>query len=129
MNLTEKIQSLTTQANNITGKSDTTLSSAVESLIDGYGSNNSIVTRQVVFDYNDASAMYYTNATMTPQSITNGDKDINAELPVGSLVVYIRTGTAEPTPFPPTQYGVQQIAQYAMGTRGSIIIYEVLPDE
>ena len=35
--LTDAINALTTYANEITGKSDTTLSAAVESLVDGYG--------------------------------------------------------------------------------------------
>lgn len=87
-----------------------------------------VVTRRVIFQYNDADAMYYTDATMTPQSITSGDRDINAELPVGSLVVYARTGTSPPTPFPLTTSGVQQIATYTVDPRGSVIIYEVLPE-
>lgn len=87
-----------------------------------------VVTRQVIFGNNDADAMYYTDATMTPQSITSGNKDINAELPVGSLVVYARTGIAPPTPFPLTTSGVQQIASYTVGSRGEVKIYEVLPN-
>lgn len=35
--LTDAINALTTYANEVTGKSDTTLSDAVESLVDGYG--------------------------------------------------------------------------------------------
>lgn len=37
MSLTSRIQALTAYANEVTGKSDTTLSDAVESLADGYG--------------------------------------------------------------------------------------------
>ena len=91
-------------------------------------STGGVVTRQVTFEYNDADAMYYTDATMTPQSITSGDKDINAELPVGSLVVYARAGMAPPMPFPLSTSGVQQIASYTVGSRGNVKIYEVLPE-
>ena len=92
------------------------------------GGGGGVVTRQVTFENNDANAMYYTDATMTPQSITSGNMDINAELPVGSLVVYVRTGMAPPMPFPLATNGVQQIASYTVGSRGSVIIYEVSPE-
>ena len=91
-------------------------------------SGGGVVTRQVIFGNNDADAMYYTDATMTPQSITSGDKDINAELPVGSLVVYARTGISPPMPFPLTTNGVQQIATYSVGNYGNVTIYKVLPE-
>lgn len=94
----------------------------------GTASGGGVVTRQVTFEYNDADAMYYTDATMTPQSITSGSMDINAELPVGSLVVYARTGMAPPMPFPLAPNGVQKIASYTVGSRGTVTIYEVLPE-
>lgn len=87
-----------------------------------------VVTRQVIFENNDADAMYYTDATMTPQSITSGNMDINAEMPVGSLVVYARTGISPPMPFPSTTDGVQKIATYSVGNFGKVNIYEVLPN-
>ena len=40
MSLTSRIQALTAYANEVTGKSDTTLSDAVESLVDGYGQSH-----------------------------------------------------------------------------------------
>ena len=94
------------------------------------GGGGGVVTRRVTFQNNDADAMYYTDATMTPQSITSGSKDINAELPVGSLVVYARTGISPPMPFPvpSTTDGVHQIASYSVGNYGNVTIYEVLPE-
>lgn len=91
-------------------------------------SGGGVVTRQVIFLYNDADAMYYTDATMTPQSITSGNMDINAEMPVGSLVVYAWTGNAEPQPFPLVTNGVQKIATCSFGNFGKVDIYEVLPE-
>ena len=91
-------------------------------------SGGGVVTRQVIFGNNDADAMYYTDATMTPQSITSGNRDINAELPVGSLVVYARAGSAPPTPFPLTTSGVEKITSYTVGSRGAVAIYKVLSE-
>lgn len=91
-------------------------------------SGGGVVTRQVIFLYNDADAMYYTDATMTPQSITSGNMDINAEMPVGSLVVYVWTGNAEPQPFPLETNGVQKIAKCSFGNYGNVTIYKVLPN-
>lgn len=93
------------------------------------GGGGGVVTRPVSFTSNDATAMYYTDATMTPQSITSGSMELfNVQMPIGSLVVYVRTGSSEPMPTPPTQSGVSQIASYTVGSRGKVVIYEVIPE-
>lgn len=102
--------------------------------VDGYSpvivdvqSGGSVVTRAVSFISNDASAMYYTDATMTPQSITSGNRDLNnVQMPIGSLVVYVRTSRPEPMPLPPSQLGVSQLASYTVGSMGQVIIYQVI---
>lgn len=94
----------------------------------GGGGGGGIVTRAVTYTYNDANAMYYTDATMTPQAITSGDKDLNnIQLPVGSLVIYVRTSRAEQTPFPSVIGGLHILQSYPAG-QGSAIIYEVIPE-
>ena len=108
------------------GTYDVTSYASADVNVSGGGS---VVTRAVSFTNNDADAMYYTDATMTPQSITSGSMDLNnVQMPVGSLVVYIRSGMPEPTPLPPSQSGVSQLASYTIGTRGSATIYQVLSE-
>ena len=81
------------------GTYDVTSYASADVNVSGGGS---VVTRAVSFYYNDADAMFYTDATMTPQSITSGNRDLdNVQLPIGSLVVYVRESIAPPTPFPP----------------------------
>lgn len=62
--LTDAINALTTYANEVTGKSDTTLSDAVESLVDGYGGGSSF----------DANA--WVDGSFTPKKIVF-DADLN----------------------------------------------------
>ena len=107
------------------GTYDVTSYASADADVSGGGS---VVTRGVSFTNNDATAMYYTDATMAPQSITSGSKDLNnVQIPVGSLVVYVREDRAPPTPFPPTQSGVSQLANYTVGSNGKVTIYQVLP--
>lgn len=58
--LTPKIEALTAYANEITGKSDTTLSDAVASLADGYGQGGGSITNGIVVTSSDANG-YPTN--------------------------------------------------------------------
>lgn len=96
--------------------------------VEAAGGGGGIVTRAVTYTYNDANAMYYTDATMTPQAITSGDKDLNnIQLPVGSLVIYVRTSRAEPMPVPSVIGGLHILQSYPAG-KGSVIIYEVIPE-
>lgn len=54
MSLTSRIQALTAYANEVTGKSDTTLSDAVASLADGYGSGGTSITDGIVIKSTDS---------------------------------------------------------------------------
>jgi len=65
MSLTERIQALTTYANEVTGKSDTTLSDAVASLADGYGGEGSPAL--FPFPWSKFSG------TTTTKEVTNGN--------------------------------------------------------
>ena len=55
--LTDAITSLTTYANGITGKSDTTLPNAVRSLADGYGGGSSAQVASGEFTGNDSNTI------------------------------------------------------------------------
>ena len=105
------------------GTYDVTSYASADVNVSGGGS---VVTRAVSFTNNDADAMYYTDATMTPQSITSGSTDLNnVQMPVGSLVVYARTGA--PMPSAVLVQGASLLTSYTVRTLGSARIYQVLP--
>ena len=76
MNLTQKIQSLTAQANNTTGKSDTTLSDAVESLIEGFGPNIDVQSLSVTENntYQESGVAYSPVVVQVPNTYTASDE-------------------------------------------------------
>ena len=84
--------------------------------------------QDVTLENNDADdALYYTDASMTVHSVTSGSRDLyNEPLPVGSLIVSVRTGAAFPGP-PISTSGVNLIASYTVGSKGIVRIYEVIP--
>ena len=87
-----------------------------------------VVLQDVTIENNDADALYYTDASMTVHLVTSGTKDLyNEPLPVGSLIVSVRTGAAPPTPIPLMTSGINQIASYTVGSKGIVRIYEVIP--
>lgn len=83
--------------------------------------------QDVTIENNDADALYYTDASMTVHSVTSGSRDLyNEPLPVGSLIVSVRTGAPFPGP-PISTSGVNLIASYTVGSKGIVRIYEVIP--
>ena len=83
--------------------------------------------QDVTLENNDADALYYTDASMTVHSVTSGNRDLyNEPLPVGSLIVSVRTWVAFPGP-PISTSGVNLIASYTVGSKGIVRIYEVIP--
>lgn len=85
-----------------------------------------VQTAPVSISNNDADVIYYTDATMTVQSVTSGSRDLSSEqLPVGSLLVCVRTGSAQPSPFTMTVSGITLLNSYAVGSRGQARVYEV----
>lgn len=104
-------------------KKDVSIFSIVGSY-EGGGGGGSVQTANVTIEYNDADYLYYTDANMTVHSVTSGSRDLyNEPIPIGSLVVCVRPGTAPPIPI--TTACLSEIASYAVGSRGIIRIYEV----
>lgn len=102
---------------------DVTNYAAVDVDVSGGG----VDLQDVSIENNDADALYYTDASMTVHSVTSGIRDLyNEPLPVGSLIVSVRTGTAFPGP-PISTSGVNLIASYTVGSKGIVRIYEVIP--
>lgn len=86
----------------------------------------SVQTASVSISNNDADVIYYTDATMTVNSVSSGSRDLSGEqLPVGSLLVCVRTGAAQPMPFPMTVSGITLLDSYSVGSRGQARVYEV----
>lgn len=103
---------------------DVTNYAAVDVDVSGGGG---VDLQDVSIENNDADALYYTDASMTVHSVTSGNRDLyNEPLPVGSLIVSVRTGTAFPGP-PISTSGVNLIASYTVGSKGIARIYEVIP--
>ena len=67
--LTDRINSLTSQANSVTGASNTTLSDAVESLIAGYGGGESTVASGTVTIAEDAASLVLPSVSFEPKII------------------------------------------------------------
>lgn len=85
-----------------------------------------VETALVSILYNDANYLYYTDETMTVHAITSGDLDlVSVPLPLGSILVTVRTGAPGPAPYPPTISGITLLASYTINSRGSAAIYEV----
>lgn len=85
-----------------------------------------VQTANVTISDNDGDALYYTDANMTAQVITSGSKDLaSVPLPLGSLLIYERDGTAPPMPFPMVVSGITLRGSYTVGSRGAVKIYEV----
>lgn len=88
------------------------------------GGGGGVQTANVTIEFNDADYLYYTDANMTVHSVTSGSMDLNGvPIPIGSLVVCVRSGTAPPIPI--TTACLNEIASYAVGSRGIVRIYEV----
>lgn len=103
---------------------DVTNYAAVDVDVSGGGG---VDLQDVTLENNDADALYYTDASMTVHSVTSGNRDLyNEQLPVGSLIVSVRTGVAFPGP-PISTSGINQIASYTVGSKGIVRIYEVIP--
>ena len=103
---------------------DVTNYAAVDVDVSGGGG---VDLQDVTLENNDADALYYTDASMTVHSVTSGNRDLyNEQLPVGSLIVSVRTGGAFPGP-PISTSGINQIASYTVGSKGIVRIYEVIP--
>ena len=106
MSLKSKIQALITAANAKTGKSDTNLTAAVQSLIDGYGA----VVEQISFTINDGGSNSETfsvvSGTTWAEWIGTGRLIFN-----DSLVLYIYGGVVA------TEAGV-----YAVSLDGSTAV-------
>lgn len=101
---------------------DVTNYAAVDVNVSGGG----VDLQDVSIENNDADALYYTDASMTVHSVTSGTRDLyNEPLPVGSLIVSVRTGAAIPLPLMTS--GINQIASYTVGSKGIVKIYEVIP--
>lgn len=89
-------------------------------------SGGGVDLQDVTIENNDADDLYYTDASMTVHSVTSGNRDLyNEQLPVGSLIVSVRTGVAFPGP-PISTSGVNLIASYTVGSKGIVRIYEVI---
>ena len=67
MTILQKIQSLITAANNTTGESDTTLTDAVQTLVDGYGQGGGGNT--AMYPVTDS----YLNGTTLEKTVTEGN--------------------------------------------------------
>lgn len=86
-----------------------------------------VQTANVTIRYNDADYLYYTDANMTVHSVTSGSRDlIGVPIPIGSLVVCVRSGTAPPMPIETAC--LNQIASYTVGSKGIVRIYEVFDE-
>lgn len=86
-----------------------------------------VQTANVTIEFNDADYLYYTDANMVVHSVTSGSRDLNGvPIPVGSLVVCVRSGTAPPIQI--TTACLNEIASYAVGSRGIVRIYEVFDE-
>lgn len=96
-------------------------------LTDVSGGGGGVQTANVTIEFNDADYLYYTDANMTVHSVTSGSRDLNGvPIPIGSLVVCVRSGTAPPVPI--TTACLNEIASYAVGSRGIVRIYEVFDE-
>lgn len=86
-----------------------------------------VQTANVTIAYNDADYLYYTDANMVVHSVTSGSKELDNEpIPIGTLVVCVRVGTAPPIPIETAC--LNEIASYAVGSRGIVRIYEVFDE-
>lgn len=85
-----------------------------------------VETASVTISNNDANFLYYTDATMTPQSASGNTNISQVQLPVGSLVVDVRTGMAEPSPFTRQTVGLSLLANYTVGSKGTVRISVVV---
>ena len=64
MSIYSKLSSLLTAANNKTGESDTTLTDAVQTLIDGYGQGGGGYSMDDIIEHNFTGSVTYTGTTM-----------------------------------------------------------------
>ena len=95
--------------------------------VSGGGGGGGVQTANVTIEFNDADYLYYTDANMVVHSVASGSRDLNGvPIPIGSLVVCVRSGTAPPIHI--TTACLNEIASYAVGSRGIVRIYEVFDE-
>ena len=88
MTIFQKIQSLLTAANTKTGESDTTLTDAVQTLIDGYGQGGGSSVNCKIFAFSSAAAVANQDVT-----VVSGNADVAAHYADANAMVVVRKMT------------------------------------